>query len=241
MSLTLRIPGRKEVVRGAATRSGVLATKGDAVPSLLDDVEIIHAFSLSAADRAAGDGPVNEVVADDTDIIEIEVDGFSLWTSAGKYAETVRVFRPSAVQSGAVVVDALPNADVTRGDESRADAVRVLRLAEARFESQFADPLIQQEFFKDFGLTLAAQAGSWFASKGITWLIERQLRPRAGLYSWPSATQPVSAGAPGPPEASFGGFDVGQPILLFLHGTGSIPAAASAVFSRRRRWSSGRR
>ena len=231
MAVTLRIPGQPEVAPPTTARGAGAAVDAAPVTDLLDDVEIVHAFSLSPAARAQSVAPTPIIVEDD-DIVEIEVDGFQLWTSARKYEETVRAVRPEVVQGGGVVVDALPTAGTaTRGEGDRsASAVRVLRLAKTRLEDQLKDPAIIKEFAEDFGLNLVERAGSWVLAKALVWLIERQLRPREGLYHWRQVTGTPERGTPEPVQPSLDQLDPEPPLLLFLHGTGSSTRGSFGEF-----------
>ena len=132
---------------------------------------------------------------------------------------------------GAVVVDALPApTGATRGDGDRsASAVRVLNLR-SRLEEQLKDPAILKEFAEDFGLKLVDRAGSWMLAKALIWLIERQLKPREGLYHWDQAVRAAKPDSPDPAQATFEGVDPTQPILLFLHGTGSSTRGSFGEF-----------
>ena len=240
MPITLRIPGLPEVSR-TAVRGGPSQGATQPVTNLLDDVEVLHAFSLSPAARARGAADPTEVTVPDDAIVEIEVDGFQMWTSAKKYEDTVRAVRPEAAQGDAVFVDALPApTGATRGEGDRsASAVRVLNLR-SRLEDQLQDPAILKEFAEDFGLKIVDRAGSWLLAKGLIWLIERQLKPREGLYHWDQAVRAASPDAPDPAEASFESVNPADPILLFLHGTGSSTRAASASSSHMAQRTSGR-
>ena len=83
MPITLRIPGQREASPHSAVRGAATAAT-QPITNLLDDVEVVHAFSLSPAARArAAADPAEVEVADDA-IVEIEVDGFHMWTSAKK-------------------------------------------------------------------------------------------------------------------------------------------------------------
>ena len=231
MSITLRIPGQPETAPRSAVRGASTAASAKPITNLLDDVEVVHAFSLSPAARARGAAEPAEVEVADDAIVEIEVDGFQMWTSAKKYEETVRAVRPEAAQRGAVVVDALPApTGATRGDADRsASAVRVLNLR-SRLEEQLKDPAVFKEFEKDFGLKLVDRAGSWMLAKALIWLIERQLKPREGLYHWDQVANPAKPDAVDPAQATFEGIDPTQPILLFLHGTGSSTRGSFGEF-----------
>ena len=96
MPITLRIPGQREAAPRTAVRGAPTAAATKPVTNLLDDVEVVHAFSLSPAARARGPAEPTEVEVADDAIVEIEVDGFHMWTSAKKYEETVRAVRPEA-------------------------------------------------------------------------------------------------------------------------------------------------
>ena len=230
MPITLRIPGQPETSPRSAVR-GAPSAAGAPMTNLLDDVEVVHAFSLSPAARARAAAEPAEVEVPDDAIIEIEVDGFHMWTSAKKYEETVRAVRPEAAQRGAVIVDAMPApGSATRGEGERsASAVRVLNLR-SRLEEQLEDPAILKEFAEDFGLKLVDRAGSWMLAKALIWLIERQLKPREGLYHWDQAVRAATPGGPEPAQATFDGVDPSQPILLFLHGTGSSTRGSFGEF-----------
>ena len=161
MPITLRIPGQREASPRSAVRGAATAAATQPITNLLDDVEVVHAFSLSPAARArAAADPAEIEVADDA-IVEIEVDGFHMWTSAKKYEESVRAMRPEAAGHGAVLVDALPaSSGASRGDGARsASAVRVLNLR-LTLEEQLKAPAILKEFAEDFGLKLVYCAGS---------------------------------------------------------------------------------
>src|SRR5262249_48602829 len=149
------------------------------------------------------------VVAEDDDIIEIDADGFTLWTSARQYEETVRTFRTEATRAGVVVVDALPGPGAAeRGfGEWQASAIRLLRRGRTRLEDELKDPTVLADFAKDFGFSLVEKAGSWATAKALIWLIERRLRPREGLYTWTQATRVPSKDEPESSTASFEGFD----------------------------------
>ncbi len=233
MPIRLRIPGQPETAPATAIRATGSPAEPPSVTRLLDDVEVVHAYSLSPAARAqAATAPAELTVADD-DIIEIEVDGLQLWTSARKYHETLRAIRPEAGRGDAVVVDALPVAGAaTRGDSDRhASAVRILRVTGAWLEEQLRQPQVLKEFAQDFDLDLSGPAGSWILGKAVTWLIERQLTPREGLYHWAHATRAPQAGAPDPSEARLDGIDPSKPVLVFIHGTASSTLGSFGEFA----------
>src|SRR5215510_724021 len=98
MAITLSIPGRPETRPSAAARGGAPVAGGGTVTNLLDDVEVVHGFSLSPSARAEAAAQPREVSVADDDILELEVDGFLLWTSAARYEESVRTFRPEALR-----------------------------------------------------------------------------------------------------------------------------------------------
>jgi tetratricopeptide (TPR) repeat protein len=228
MAITLRIPGLRDLSASTLTRGGPLGTDTAPKTDLFDDIEVVDAFSLSPIARGKGAAEPTDISADENDVLEIEVDGFILWTSAQRYKESLRTFRPDAIQPDAirgevVIVDALPGPDVAdRGYPGlRASAVRLLRVGKSRLVAELANPDVLIDFAKDFGFELGQKAGGWATAKALTWLIERQLRPREGLYTWAQAIDLPPQGAPDPTPTTFGSFDTSQPILLFLHGTGS--------------------
>ena len=68
--------------------------------------------------------------------------------------------------------------------------------------------------------------GAWLTTKLLIWLIERQIRPREGLYAWSDVTGAAKTSNPAP--ASLTSVDARTPLLLFLHGTASNKAGAPA-------------
>ena len=88
MAVTLLVAGRPEPAGIAIERSATASATAVGEGELLANVEVVQAFDLSPAARtAASAAPAAAEVRDD-DILEIQVeDGFTLWTSAARYAE----------------------------------------------------------------------------------------------------------------------------------------------------------
>lgn len=193
------------------------------VTDLLQAVEVRGAFSLSVSARSRGADKPAEIEAKEDDILEVEVDGFRLWTSVGRYRDEQRIFNPTSVGDGVVDVSGLVRPSETeRGlREWAASAVSLLRLGRDRIADEVRDPKTIEEFLKDSGLEVGTAMGAWLATKLLIWAIERQLRPREGLYPWASAIEPLTDGAPDPSPASFDGVDLTKPLLVFIHGTAS--------------------
>ncbi len=233
--MKLIIPGQRDVVRTSAVRGG---TSPDRAPStdLLDAVQVVGAFSLSetARARAAEAAPI-DIDAQDDDVLEIEVEGVTFWTSVGRYRHELAVYRPEALTEDGVVVDGLsrPSARDRGIKEWSAGAVRLLRLGRDRIDEKVQDPETIKAFAKDCGLDIQGTIGGWLLTKLLIWVIERSLRPREGLYTWEAATRPTAADAPEPTQVSFDGFDVQKPILVFLHGTGSSSRGSFGEFEAR--------
>ena len=188
MAITLRIPGQTETTVATATRGGSPGAGTAPVTNLLDDVEVVHAFSLSPTARAAGAVAPQDVVVEDDDILEIEVDGFT-HVDLGRTIPRRRfaAFRPEAVQDGAIVVDALPapagaERGVRRVARKRRPSAAPRRRPRSRTSSRIRRS--SRSSPKTSASSSSTQAGSWATAKALTWLIERQLRPREGLYTW---------------------------------------------------------
>jgi hypothetical protein len=220
-AITLRIPGEASAVL-STTRSGPDAASRP-VTDLLEAVEVRGAFSLSAPARARGKDKPAEIEAQEDDILELEVDGFRLWTSVGRYRDEQRIFNSGSVEGAVVEVSGLvrPSAEERGVREWVAGAVRLLRLGRDRIADEVRDPKVIGEFLEDAGLEAGTALGSWLATKLLIWAIERQLRPREGLYTWTSAIELPKDDAPDPSPASFDGVDLAKPILVFIHGTAS--------------------
>ena len=94
MTIKLRIPGQREAVSSAAVRGASAGgVSVQPVTGLLDAVEVVEAYNLSAVARDRTAAPA-EFDANDDDILEIEVEGgFTLWTSAQRYSDDLGVVK----------------------------------------------------------------------------------------------------------------------------------------------------
>lgn len=222
MTVTLRIHGQRDEADElrAATRDG---GSGGAVTDLLDAVEVVRSFNVSPAARDGAAGP-QDVSVEDDDVLEIEVEGgFKAWTSAKRYYEVVPLLKPQAKVGDAVSVDTLPQVSERGVIDRVANKLRVLRMKPDRITELRDDPLrwpadlIQEA--RDLGIDLAVTIPAWLITKALMRIIENNLRPGPGLYTWDYAIR--QAGPDGITPVSFDGFDVDQPLLVFIHGTAS--------------------
>ena len=234
--MKLIIPGQRDAARTGAVRGGSTSADSPPATDLLEAVQVVGAFSLSETARArAGEGARTEIDAQDDDILEIEVEGVTFWTSVARYRHELAIYRPEALSADGLVVDGLsrPSARDRGIKEWSAGAVRLLRLGRDRIAEKAQDPETIKAFAKDCGLEITGKVGGWLLTKLLIWVIERSLRPREGLYTWDAATRAMAADAPEPMQASFDGVDVQKPLLVFLHGTGSSSRGSFGEFEAR--------
>jgi CHAT domain-containing protein/pimeloyl-ACP methyl ester carboxylesterase len=235
MTIKLRIPGQREAVSSAAVRGASAGgVSVQPVTGLLDAVEVVEAYNLSAVARDRTATPA-EFNANEDDILEIEVEGgFTLWTSAQRYSDDLALLKPDAVGAdGSVVVDRLPRTSVSeRGvKEWFQSALRILRLKKDALVEAFEDPSQwPADFVQDFGVRKVSELTAWLASKLAMRLIEGHLNPAPGLYTWEVATEKRAQDAPMPPTATFNDFDVEKPVLVFIHGTASSTLGSFGAF-----------
>jgi hypothetical protein len=235
MPIKLRIPGQREAVSSVAVRGASAGgVSVQPVTSLLDAVEVVEAYNLSAAarDRTAA---LAEFDANEDDILEIEVEGgFTLWTSAQRYSDDLALLKPDAVAAdGSVIVDRLPRTSVSERSvkEWFQSALRVLRLKKDALADAFEDPSQwPEDFVQDFGVRKVSELTAWLASKLAMRLIEGHLNPGPGLYTWEVATEKRAKDAAMPPTATFDDFDVEKPLLVFIHGTASSTLGSFGAF-----------
>jgi CHAT domain-containing protein/pimeloyl-ACP methyl ester carboxylesterase len=235
MPIKLRIPGQPETVSSAAVRGASAGgVSVQPVTSLLDALEVVEAYNLSAAARDRTAAPA-EFDANEDDILEIEVEGgFTLWTSAQRYSNDLALLKPDAVAAdGSVLVDKLPRTSVSeRGvKEWFQSALRILRLKKDPLADAFENPSQwPKDFVQTFGVRKVSELTAWLASKLIMRLIEGHLNPGPGLYTWQVATEKRAKDAPLPPTASFDDFDIEKPLLVFVHGTASSTLGSFGAF-----------
>ena len=222
MSVQLRISGQPTSSEKATT-----AVRGEPLPEhadqpkihLLDAVEVLGAFDVSATARAAGDGPI-VLEAEDDDLIEFVLDdGVSIWTSVAAYRDQQHRLKPELRKATGLDVEPILGPRTSnRGVVSDivTGAVRILRLKRDEIWDQAQDPGQWPDWLKQYGLTKFNELGGWLTTKLIIWLVEKKLDPKEGLYRWvkPSAENVPSLVAPAAIPSD-------KPILLFIHGTAS--------------------
>lgn len=228
MPPTLWVPGVPESASSASSRG----SGDEPVSNLFADIEVVAAYSLSPTSRARGAAAPKPLACQESDVLEVEVDGFTLWTSPERYDATIRALRRPERHGEPVVVDSLPGSDIeTRGEQDRsATAVRLLRVVGSQLEDLLQQPDTRAAFAADFGVTLAGKTGSWVFAKALIWLIERQLALAEGLYAWTDATRAGVSGVNAPAPAAFSDGAAGQRIVVFIHGTASSTRGSFGAF-----------
>ena len=222
MSIQLRIAGQRTSSEKATT-----AVRGESRPEhadqskihLLDAVEVLGAFDVSATARAAGDAPIL-LEAEDDDLIEFVLDdGVSIWTSVAAYRDRQYRVKPELRKTKELGVEpVLGSATSNRGmvADLAIGALRIVRLKRDEIWDQAKDPSQWPDWLTQYGFKKFDALGPWLTTKLIVWLIEKKLDPQEGLYRWvkpptkdaPTLTAPVTIPS-------------GQPLLLFIHGTAS--------------------
>lgn len=198
----------------------------------LDDVEVVAAYNLSPAARDRTDAP-EPFTAEDDDVLEIEVEGgFRIWTSARRFQDEVLLLRPEAEVGDAVRVDTLPRVSKRGITEWVQNGLRVLRLKRTDLDDIRGNRDLEDlaKLAGDLGIDLAVELPAWFATKVLIRTIEGRLRPKQGLYYWADATRELAPRDEDPKPASFDGYDVEKPMLVFLHGTASSTRGSFGAF-----------
>jgi tetratricopeptide (TPR) repeat protein/pimeloyl-ACP methyl ester carboxylesterase len=200
----------------------------------LDDFEVVASFNLSPAARDRADAP-EPFTAEDDDVLEIEVEGgFRIWTSASRFQEEVLLLRPEAKVGDAVRVDTLPRVSKRGITEWVQNGLRVLRLKRTELDDILGHPDLLppdlRQLAGDLGIDLGVKLPAWFATKVLIRTIEGRLRPAPGLYTWGDATRDLAPRDEDPKPASFDGYDVDKPMLVFIHGTASSTRGSFGAF-----------
>jgi CHAT domain-containing protein len=227
MTVKLLVPGRREPAAqyAGSVRGGTPAAPAPAT-DLLDNVEVVHAFSLAPAARAANAAHPDALELRDDDILEIEVeDGFVLWTSAAGYAARARLHAPQTVSDAGVTLDAVsePSASERGVKDWVGSALRVLRVKPDAIDQDLHDPQKWPAPIRKLAQGRFDALGVWAAAKLLMHLIESRLRPGPGLYRWPQAI--AAAGAEATPLAA-DDLPARVPLLVFIHGTASTTAGS---------------
>jgi len=234
-TVKLRIHGKRDDTDLKAERGGGVGPGSDShVTGLLDVFKVVDSFNLSPAARDA-----TEAVEDDyrdDDLLEFEVDGgFTTWISAKRYAENVSLLRGR--ESGeTVTVDTVPQVSERGVSEWVANRLRIWRLdvtdnlkETAKNPSQWPRSLEDvKNWVEGLGRDLGLQLPAWLVTKALIHLIENNLEPGPGLYTWEDATkQPWTEGRSVlTPE----GIDADKPILVFVHGMASSTRGSFSGF-----------
>jgi pimeloyl-ACP methyl ester carboxylesterase/tetratricopeptide (TPR) repeat protein len=226
MTIKLLIPGQREPAAPYATamRSGAPGDAPKAPTNLLDNVQVLHAFSLSPAAREAKKEHPEALEVEDEDILEIEVEGgFTVWTSAARYREHVALLQPDAISEHGLSVSAIAQPSVSeRGVKQwAASALRVLRLKPDEILEDLKNPAKWPDFFKDLVKGKAEQLGAWATAKLLMYLIEQRLTPGPGLYRWAGAVNTGPADLERAQLVAATDLPQGRPLLVFIHGTAS--------------------
>lgn len=199
----------------------------------LADVEVVASYNLSPSARDRVATPIECEVRDD-DVLEIQMaDGFRIWTSAKRYSQDVPLLRPQAKVGDAVVVDTLPRVSHRGITEWVQNGLRILRLNRTTVDGTLADrdqwPADLRAVAETLGVDKTKALPPWFAARAVAAVFESRLRPAPGLYTWADATRQHQAESDCIP-ASFAGYDVDKPMLVFIHGAASSTLASFGAF-----------
>ncbi len=234
MAVTLLVSGRPEPAGIAIERSATASAAAVGEGELLASVEVVQAFDLSPAARtAASAAPAVAEVRDD-DILEIQVeDGFTLWTSAARYAERVRALDPEAAQDGSIAFSSVPRPSTAeRGVKEWVGAgLRILRLKADAITEEMRDPRNWPDLIRKLGRGELERLGSWATAKLLMHVIEKRLTPGPGLYRWAGADAGGPAQLEGATPVDPGQLPSDMPLLVFIHGTGSRTAGSFGAFA----------
>ena len=215
------LPGVK--TSETASRAAGVGTRGVSGPGsqLLAPVKVKEHFDLSPANRAAS--PKTRFTAQADDVLALQMEGdFILYTSAGALADDLRRIDPSSVtEDGEVRLDALRS----RGPAARGlgdwflRALSVVGIDSDAIVAAAVDKA--KQWLGDQAADLVEKGTTWAGTKALTWAIEEHSGVAApGLYRWAgegaagSGLQPVGAN-------DFKDWKADDPILVFVHGTGS--------------------
>lgn len=216
---------------GSATRDTASHADDTRSPTnLLETVQVLAAFDLSAASRSSADAAEQprELDLREDDIIEWELEGgFKTWTSVAAYHDELKRDRPELIQEGAIhwAPPRRLSAEHRGVAEWKNRAVRFLRLGVDKVVSLAKSPedwprelkVAVKERLDKLGIRL----GAWATVKALAWLIERQLTPGPGLYPWPNGPGGLSERFQQAIRIDRLEDCADKPILICLHGTAS--------------------
>ena len=222
--ISLKLSGRRtadalpSVLRGA-TRSGDGASDPFLPPGYLTPKA---SFDVGAASRSVTGGAAEqhyEAGADEVLVIEL-ADGGTFITSAARLQASLALSRPELIgPEGEILFEQLR----VEGTASRGfvgDAVgglvsKVFALAVGEARDAIADAAIARlGSVEGLGVT-------WAGTKALMWAVESRLDQAPGLYRWAGERRDASDLEPLDAAALQRAATEGQPVLVFVHGTGS--------------------
>ncbi len=207
--------------RGPASRGGPAEQH-----PLLSGITVKEHFDLSAASRAAGE-EATATATDRLDALAVEMEGgFILYTSPGRLEDDLRRLEsPAGRGAGEEALPLLLDRLRAQGPASRGAGewfVRALSVL-GMDEVDLGDELLgrARAFLGDKVIDAFENKAAWALTKVLMWAIERRLEREPGLYAWvgdePGAAELLDKG-----PADFGqDWLPDQPVLVFIHGTGS--------------------
>ena len=224
------VGGTRSAAASAASGTAPRSLENLPAAQLLDRLQLLAAYDISAAARSAIDAQAKNppLELDDHDIVEWELeDGFRVWTSVAAYQDELQRDRPELFKDG-IWQWAPPRRAGTaqRGiAEWKTRAIRFLKLEADEFSRLAQTPRNWPDELKNlFGSQwekLIARPSSWAIIKALTWLIESQLTPGPGLYLWPAGRGPLHERFRSAKPLSTNDIPVDRSILVCLHGTAS--------------------
>jgi pimeloyl-ACP methyl ester carboxylesterase len=206
-----------EASPGASKANEPVGRGGPAAPhNVLAGFTVRQHFDLSAAQRTTRQ-ETQTAPLEPGDVLALEMEGgFVLYTSAGRLADDLRRLDPQAERDGVIRLDALQrDTPATRGlGDWVVRALSVLGIDDTWLIGRAAQKV------QEWGGNALVQGASWVGTKAVMWAIEEQLARQPGLYAW-SEEETASGDLLAPSPAGFGNEDAQEPMLLFIHGTGS--------------------
>lgn len=222
--IRLTIPGREAPPTGSRV-PGALG-RGAALPGQpLDGIVVKRHFDLSPAARAATPVEATVDVADD-ELLALEMDdGFVLYTSAARLADDLERKAPGTSRGIGLRLDALRSGGPTsRGlGDWVVRALSIIGIDEGRLRAFAAEKA--KEWLGDKLADVAKDPLSWAGTRLLLRAIEEGDAARYGLRTWASSAEPApTMTAPAPFTEP--NWSREQPILVFIHGTGSSTAGS---------------
>ncbi|NMG73565.1 DUF7379 domain-containing protein, partial [Aromatoleum diolicum] len=208
----------------AALKAGSRAAGGAPDPFLDGVVTVQAAYTLAAPGRDAGPG-TDTTLADDS-LLALETnDGTTVFIRADKLREDIARTRPEALRAdGSIDLAALrdPGAAARGVSDWLWSGLSVLSLDGDAIADAARDKALEwlHEWLGEKAEELAAPSASWLGAKALMWAIESRLAGEPGLYQWRDGS-PLAASDRCPPGDPRLAGAANNPMLLFIHGTGS--------------------